>query len=254
MDIDDDLTRDVNALLREEPRLLAAAKLAGMVAAIYRPAKPERAPKAGAGPKRGRKSPPRSIDGSAPVGEFAGKAEDSGEVSAPPPGPPPCPSPWHGVAVPAKANGLAKFGDGKPILATLTIDGTLWEKLSEGDRRRALIIGLRGLRHKERKADGGDLATVERPPVRCWPDCADEARELMAALAPDGAPGAELLGAIAPGTTVERLEEALADIRRRVDAGQDLADDRRVLADAWTELGELVGLIGGGGEPDGGAA
>lgn len=238
IDTDDDMTEQVDELLREDPRLLPAAKLIGCVGVVYREAKPPKAPKA---PKGGAKPPPR-VDGSAP--DPAPTAEDGGESGevAEELGPPALPSPWHKVAVLAKANGLAKFENGKPILATVTVDGTLYEQLDGRGQRAALVIALRGLRSGEDR-DGATVAVIERAPVRAWPDATGEAIELMAQLGPDGARGASLVGTLPGPSEIERLAEAIAAFRRRLDAGQDLGDMRDALEECEEDLGGVLTAV-----------
>jgi len=241
IDTDDDMTEQVDELLREDPRLLPAAKLIGCVGVVYREAKPPKPPQTPKPPKAGAKPPPR-VDGSAP--DPAPAAEDggeSGEVTAPI-GPPALPSPWHKVAVLAKANGLAKFENGKPILATVTVDGTLYEQLDGRGQRAALVLALRGLRSGEDK-DGATVAVVERAPVRAWPDATGEAIEVMAQLGPDGAAGAALVGTLSGPSELERLAEAIAAFRRRVDAGQDLGDMRDALEECEEDLGGVLTAV-----------
>lgn len=254
IDIDAELTARANDLLRDEPRLAAGAALLGMVAVLYREAKPEPTPKADKPAKGGKKPPVRmsvtdntttvTFDAGdlAAIGDLVGKmrdaaeGEDDQEV-----GPPATPSPWLKVATLAKADGLAKFKpdtfaasspyarlNGGPILAKITVDGGLWDKLDDAGQRAALIDALRGLRHKAR-ADGSDSAVVEKAPIRCWPDTAAEAQELMAALGPDGAQGAALTGALASSDEIENLDEAIAKFERRLAAGQDLSQHVRAL-------------------------
>lgn len=268
---DAELTASVNDLLRTEPRLLAAAPLVGKVAALYRDPKPEAAP-----PKAGKMSPPRvDADGTTTVTFTAADlqtlkvaVESSGEVTGKPPGPAAIPSPWHGVVVVAKADGLAKFPldfwpevpedlrreesgvltrdaalaemNGGPILAKVTIDGTLWERLDGAGQRAALVAALRGLRHKTRASDDADLAVIEKPPIRTWPDTVDEAAEVMVQLGPDGAEGAALIGALALGGLGDALGEAVAAFKRRLDAGQDMRSWYSDLADLQSELDAVV--------------
>ena len=257
INLDAELTTTVNDLLRSEPRLLAAAPLVGKVAVLYRDPKPE--PETAPVSTSDKKPPPR-VDGSAP--------EESGEVTAKPPGPAAIPSPWHGVVVVAKADGLAKFPpdffpevpedlrleesgaltpdaalaemNGGPILAKVTIDGTLWERLDGAGQRAALIAALRGLRHKTRASDDADLAVIEKPPIRTWPDTVDEAAEVMVQLGPDGAEGAALIGALALGGLGDALGEAVAAFKRRLDAGQDMRSWYSDLADLQAELDAVV--------------
>lgn len=256
-ELDRDLTIEVFDLMREDdPRLRASAKLLGLVGVLWREPKPEPEPKAialgadGQPRKAGAKlKPPKHVDGS---DSTPSASAESGEVTAPEPGPPPIPAPWLGVAVLQRADPLAKFphdffdeGDewaklnGGKILAKITIDGTAWEKLEDAGKRAALVLALRGLRHKTRVADSADLAVIEKPPVHTWPDTTGEAAELMAALAPEGAPGAELTGCLVAGDIGDQLAEAIAAFRRRLDAGQDLGDFLPQLRDALEEL-ELV--------------
>jgi len=245
IDVDDDMTEQVDALLRDDPRLLPAAKLIGQVAVIYNPAKPPKAPKLPKG-KRGAKAPPR-VDGASPVGAavvVAGDDVESGEVTVEP-GPPPLPSPWHKVAVLAKANGLAKFENGKAILATITVDGTLYERLDGRGQRAALLLALRGLRAGEDK-DGATVAAVERAPVRAWPDATGEAVEVMVQLGPDGAAGAALAATLPGPSEIERLAEAIAAFRRRLDAGQDLGDMRGALEECEEDLGGVLTRVRAG--------
>lgn len=241
IDTDDDMTEQVNQLLREDPRLLPAGKLIGCVGVVYREAKPPKAPKTPKPPKAGAKPPPR-VDGSAP--DPAPAAEDGGESGevAEELGPPALPSPWHKVAVLAKANGLAKFENGKPILATVTVDGTLYEQLDGRGQRAALVLALRGLRSGEDK-DGATVAVIERAPVRAWPDATGEAIELMAQLGPDGARGASLVGTLPGPSEIERLAEAIAAFRRRLDAGQDLGDMRDALEECEEDLGGVLTAV-----------
>ncbi len=253
IDVDDDMTARVDDLLREDPRLLPAAKLIGQVAVIYNPAKPPKAPKLprakrGGKPlpraKRGGKPPPR-VDGAEAAPPAAEPAEgESGEVTVEP-GPPPLPSPWHKTAVLAKANGLAKFENGKAILATVTVDGTLYERLDGRGQRAALVLALRGLRAGEDK-DGATVASVERAPVRAWPDATGEAVELMAQLGPDGAAGAALVSTLPAPSELERLVEAIAAFRRRLDAGQDLGDSRDALEECEEDLGGVLTRVRAG--------
>lgn len=272
IDIDPDLTATAFDLLRTDPRLLAGAALLGKVAVLYREPKPEpEAPpadkpaKAGKGPKL----PPVRVDSETSGGRttvritgdlsglasLAGQMRDaaeSGEVTAPPPGPPATPSPWHAAAVLSKADALAKFRpdtfaessewaslNGGPILAKVIVDGTTFDKLNGAGQRAALVHALRGLRHKSRASDDADIAVIEKPPIRCWPDTAAESQELMAALGPDGAEGAALTGALASSDEVENLDEAVAKFERRLAAGQDLSHVMRDLI----SLGErLMGV------------
>lgn len=260
-DIDPDLTIELFDLMREgDPRLLSAAKLLGLVAVLWREPKPEPAEKPvvlgpDGQPRKGKGSkPPPHADGTPST------RSDSGEVTAPDPGPPPIPAPWLGVAVAKKADPLAKFKpdtfpkgewaklNGGKILAVITIDGTMWEKLDDAGKRAALVLALRGLRHKTRVADSADLAVIEKPPVHTWPDTTGEAAELMAALAPEGAPGAELTGCLVAGDIGDQLAESIAAFRRRLDAGQDLGDFLPQLRDALEELELVIALAAG---PDG---
>jgi len=204
---DTELTARVNRLLREDPRLLAAAPLLDKVAVRYRPAPPPKPPK--------RKPPQRN-----------GKDAESGEVTAPPPGPALCPSPWHKAVTIARCSEVDLNG-GK-WLAKATVDGACWDRLNEAGRDAALIVALRGLRHKE-TGDGGDTVKIEKPPIRCWPDTRDCAALLMDQLGPDGAEGAALVGALSDADDMDNLDEAVARIRRRLDAGQDLSAYSRAL-------------------------
>lgn len=270
IDIDAELTARANDLLRDEPRLAAGAALLGMVAVLYREAKPEPAPKADKPAKGGKKPSVRmsvtdntttvTFDAGdlAAIGDLVGKmrdaaeGEDDQEV-----GPPATPSPWLKVATLAKADGLAKFKpdtfaasspyarlNGGPILAKITVDGGLWDKLDDAGQRAALIDALRGLRHKAR-ADGSDSAVVEKAPIRCWPDTAAESQELMAALGPDGAQGAALTGSLASSDIMENLEEAVAKFRRRVDAGQDLSEHMHAIREVLNDLEYVTRKIEG---------
>lgn len=221
MDIDQPLTDKIDSLLRSDPRLGAAAALIGMVAAVYKEAPPAKAAPTPKEPAEGKKPPPRA-DGS----ESSRSDASADEVTLPPPGPPACPSPWHKAAVLSKANGLAKFDNGQPILAVVTVNGAEWDLLNGGQQEASLVMALRGLRHKERVADGQSLAVVEKPPIRCWPDVREEAAELMAALCEDPAQAAALAGALSEADPIEALDAAVGDIVRRLDAGQDLDLDR----------------------------
>jgi hypothetical protein len=214
-----DLIARIDGLLRTRECLLAAAPLVGKVAVRYRPAPPAKPPKV----------------------KPEGKPEESGEVTAKPPGPAPCPSPWHKTAVASKCS--ESDINGHKWLAKVTIDGALYERLDEAGKDAALVIALRGLRH--RAGDNAeDKVSIERPPVRCWPDTRDEAVRVMAALGPDGAEGAALVGALSEADDLAALEEAIARITRRVDAGQDISNlaaqlreqlDALGLAVAWTD-------------------
>ena len=271
IDIDPDLTATAFDLLRTDERLLAAAPLLGKVAVLYREPKPE--PEAPADkPAKAGKLPPVRIDseggrttitiGAGDFGVIADLADkmrgaaESGEVTAPPPGPPATPSPWHAAAVLSKADALAKFRpdtfaessewaslNGGPILAKVIVDGTIWERLDGAGQRAALVLALRGLRHKSRASDDADIAVVEKPPIRCWPDTAAESVELMAALGPDGTEGAALTGALASSDIGENLEEAVAKIGRRVDAGQNLGDYLGDLLKAHERLEDLIEMV-----------
>lgn len=262
-DIDPDLTIELFDLMREgDPRLLSAAKLLGLVAVLWREPKPEPEPKPIAlGPDgqprkpRGKKKPPKHADGSDSSPSSADSTE-SGEVTAPEPGPPPIPAPWLGVAVLQKADALARFKDdtfpagsewtklnGGKILAKITVDGTMWERLDDAGKRAALVLALRGLRHKTRVADSADLAVIEKPPVHTWPDTTGEAAELMAALAPEGAPGAELTGCLVAGDIGDQLLESVAAFRRRVDAGQKLGGYLSLLFDAAEDLEAVISRV-----------
>jgi hypothetical protein len=267
IDIDADLTAQAFDLLRTDERLLAAAPLLGKVAVLYREPKPEPeappADKPTKGDKKGLRPPPRdgvvsvtfTAESLGKLSDLVGKlrgAEASGEVTAAPPGPPACPSPWHAAAVLSKADALAKFRpdtftessewaslNGGPILAKVIVDGTIWDKLDGAGQRAAMVHALRGLRHKSRASDDADIAVIEKPPIRCWPDTAAESQELMAALGPDGAEGAALTGALASSDLVENLDEAIAKFRRRFDAGQDLA---LYLADLTSATSRMLAL------------
>lgn len=257
INLDAELTTTVNDLLRTEPRLLVAAPLVGKVAALYRDPKPE--PEA-APPKADDKKLPPRVDGSSPA------AEESGEVTAKPPGPAAIPSPWHSVVVLSKADGLAKFPpdlfsdeafeydrdnpedgriirnpmNGGPILAKVTIDGTMWERLDGVGQRAALVHALRGLRHKTRASDDADLAVVEKPPIRTWPDVREEATQLMTQLGPDGAEGAALVNSLAMTDMGEALDEAIAAFKRRLDAGQDMRGWYGQIGDLQANLDDVV--------------
>jgi hypothetical protein len=224
MDIDIPLSEMIDALLRSDERLAAAAPLIGQVAAVYKEAPPSKAADVPLADKP-RKQPPPRVDGSS-APEVEAKAEEAGEVTPPPPGPPACPSPWYRAAVLSKANGLAKFEDGKPVLAVVTIHGAEWDLLNGAQQTAALVLALRGLRHKERASDGASLASIEKPPVRCWPDVRDEAGELMAALCEDPAQAAALAGSLSPADPIEALDAAVSDIIRSLAAGQTIDPDR----------------------------
>lgn len=233
---DQDLTDRVNALLRRgDPRLLAAAPLLGKIAVLYNPTKPPKPP-AEPKPKGARKPPPR-VDGGRSVGELQAEAAASGEVSAPPPGPPKIPSPWHKIAVAARASEVAL--NGEKYLAKITVDGGTWDELGERSREIALFLALRALRFKAGEGDASDGAEVEKPPIRAWPDCSGEAAELMATLAPDGAPAAELAGALRSGDPLEDLSEAIDAIGRLLEAGNDRAPKA---ADLYRAARRLQGL------------
>lgn len=277
IDINADLTAQAFDLLRTDERLLAAAPLLGKVAVLYREPKPEPeappADKPAKGDKKGLRPPPRdgvvsvtfTAESLGKLSDLADKlrgAEASGEVSAPPPGPPACPSPWHAAAVLRKADALAKFRpdtfaessewaslNGGPILAKVIVDGTIWDKLDGAGQRAAMVHALRGLRHKSRASDDADIAVIEKPPIRCWPDTAAESQELMAALGPDGAEGAALTGALASSDIGENLEEAVAKFTRRADAGQDLSGYAYLLRDIIESLQVVLGWADVADEP-----
>jgi hypothetical protein len=219
MDIDIPLSEKIDDLLRSDERLAAAAALIGQVAAVYKEAPPSKAADVPLADKPKGKRPPQRVDGSS-APEVEAKAEEAGEVTLPPPGPPACPSPWHRAAVLSKANGLAKFEDGKPVLAVVTIHGAEWDLLNGAQQTAALVLALRGLRHKERASDGASLASIEKPPIRCWPDVREEASELMAALCEDPAQAAALAGSLSPADELTALDAAVSDIERRAAAGQ----------------------------------
>lgn len=262
IDIDADLTAQAFDLLRTDERLLAAAPLLGKVAVLYREPKPEPEAPPADKPAKGKKMPPVRVDGNTTtitigvdtfgvIKDIAARLRGAadGEITAPPPGPPACPSPWHAAAVLSKADALAKFRpdtfaessewaslNGGPILAKVIVDGTYFDKLNGAGQRAALVHALRGLRHKSRASDDADIAVIEKPPIRCWPDTAAESQELMAALGPDGAEGAALTGALASSDEIENLDEAVAKFERRLAAGQDLS---RVMRDLIS-LGERL--------------
>jgi hypothetical protein len=232
MDIDIPLSEKIDALLRSDERLAAAAPLIGQVAAVYKEAPPSKAADAPLADKPKSKKPPNRVDGVVVAASFRGVTvdlaadEEAGEVTLPPPGPPACPSPWFRAAVLSKANGLAKFEDGKPVLAVVTIHGAEWDLLNGAQQTAALVLALRGLRHKERASDGASLASIEKPPIRCWPDVREEASELMAALCEDPAQAAALAGSLSPADPIEALDAAVSDIIRSLAAGQTIDPDR----------------------------
>lgn len=205
MEIDQELTTRAADLLRTRPILGAAAGLLGKIAVRYRPAPPPKAPVP--------KPPPRT----------GAKAEESGEVTAAPPGPPPMPSPWNKAAVAKRAGKDVRFPDGSPIAAEVIVDGACWEALNEHGRTAALMLALRSIRHKE-GPDGEDKVKIEKAPIHCWPDMTNEATEIIGQLGPDGAEGAALTGCFIESDEVEALACALAAFRRRLDAGQNLND------------------------------
>lgn len=208
MEIDDQLTDRADDLLRTRPILAAAAGLLGKIAVRYRPAPPPKEPK--------KKAPPRA------------GAEESGEVTAKPPGPPPMPSPWNKAAVAKKAVKDVRFPNGNPIAAEVIVDGACWERLNEKGRTYALMLALRSIRHKEDE-HGADKVKIEKAPIHCWPDMTAEATEVIAQLGPDGAEGAALTSALASSDIGENLEEAVAKFRRLLDAGQDMTEHLRIL-------------------------
>jgi len=160
-----DLTAEVDRLLREDPRLVRAAALLGRVAVLPlappRPAKP------------------------------APKAED-GEAEAPA-GPPPTPPAWRVAQVRKISPALRELFRGRYAL-TVTIDPDLWPRLPAEARRGALVHALRGVAVGESKA-GEETITIERPPIQCWPDTADDTAEVLAALVDAGAWGAQAVAA-----------------------------------------------------------
>ncbi len=216
---DTELTARVNRLLRTDPRLLAAAPLIDKVAVRYRPAPPPKPPKVKPPQRNGQDTP------------------ESGEVTAPPPGPPPCPSPWHKAVTIARCSEVDLNG-GK-WLAKATVDGACWDRLNEIGKDAALVLALRGLRHKE-TGDGGDMVKIEKPPIRTWPDVRDEAAEVMGQLGPDGADGAALTGALSEADDAENLREAVARIKRRDLAGQDIGGFAVLLHEMRDHLVDLA--------------
>lgn len=228
---DQELTDRANAILRRgDHRLAAAGGLQGKIAVLWNPTNP---PKPPTEPKpKGRKAPPR-VDGSRP----AGGAEESGEVSAPPPGPPKVQATWHKLAVPAKSSEPSL--NGERFLAKITIDGGIWGQLGESARDEGIFLALRALRFKE-GPDGSDGCEVERPPIRVWPDSLAEAGDLMAALVSDPKAAAALTGALRSGDPAEDLGDAIDAIERLVVAGNDAAPSGPTLLRAAARLAALA--------------
>lgn len=164
-----DLTAEVDRLLRQDQRLVQAAALVGRVAVL-----PLGAPKAKA------EAPPADADA-------------EGDEDERPPSPPPTPPAWKVAQVRKISPALRELFRGRYAL-TVTIDPDLWPKLTDKAREAALVHALRGVIVSSTKA-GEEKITIERPPVQCWPDTADDTAEVLACLADAGAWGAQAVSA-----------------------------------------------------------
>ena len=191
--VDVELVERVDDLLRNDPRLAAAAGLIGEIAVL--PPKPPKAPK-----PRKRRAPRPGEELQAP------------EPEGPPPAPTLPPQAWLKVATAAKIGDDLRQLLGDRWRVIVKINGGLWARLSEADRDRALVLALRGLAEVE-KEDGTASVVLEKAPIQCHPDTADDLAHLIAALGPDGAEGAIAVGA-AEGFAADGADPDLAPVVR----------------------------------------